>query len=72
MLGSNGSLKNRTDGLNKTITDLGNQKARAKAASDAELSVMRTRFIALDKMVAQMNSTGAYLSQQFAAMNKSK
>ena len=32
---------------------------------------MRTRFIALDKMVAQMNSTGAYLSQQFAAMNKS-
>ena len=49
MLGSNGSLKNRTDGLNKTITDLGNQKARAKAASDAELSVMRTRFIALDR-----------------------
>ena len=71
MLGSNGSLKNRTDGLNKTITDPA-IKARAKAASDAELSVMRTRFIALDKMVAQMNSTGAYLSQQFAAMNKSK
>lgn len=71
VLGSNGSLKNRTDGLNKTITDLGNQQARVKQANDAELAAMRTRFIALDKMVAQMNSTGAYLSQQFAAMNKS-
>ncbi|MBR8655495.1 flagellar filament capping protein FliD [Achromobacter sp. Marseille-Q0513] len=71
VLGSNGSLKNRTDGLNKTITDLGNQQARVKQANDAELAAMRTRFIALDKMVAQMNSTGAYLTQQFAAMNKS-
>ena len=30
VLGSNGSLKNRTDGLNKTITDLGNQRPAPK------------------------------------------
>ncbi|MGE8659356.1 MAG: flagellar filament capping protein FliD [Achromobacter sp.] len=71
VLGSTGSLKTRTDGLAKTMSDLDAQQKRAKAASDAELDQMRTRFVALDKFYMQMQTTANYLTQQFAAMNKS-
>ncbi|WP_454694424.1 flagellar filament capping protein FliD [Achromobacter aegrifaciens] len=71
VLGDNGSLKTRQDGLSKTIDDLAAQKARAKASSDAEMDQMRTRFVQLDKFVSQLSVTGNYLTQQFAAMNKS-
>ena len=71
VLGSTGSLKTRTDGLAKSMSDLDAQQKRAKAASDAEMDQMRTRFVALDKYVSQLAVTGNYLTQQFAAMNKS-
>lgn len=71
VLGANGSLKTRQDGLTKTIDDLAAQKARAKASSDAEMDQLRTRFVQLDKFVSQLGVTGNYLTQQFAAMNKS-
>lgn len=71
VLGSTGSLKTRTDGLTKSISDLDAQQKRAKAASDAELDQMRTRFVALDKFYMQMQTTANYLTQQFAAMNQS-
>lgn len=71
VLGSTGSLKTRTDGLAKTMSDLDAQQKRAKAASDAEIDQMRTRFVALDKFYMQMQTTANYLTQQFAAMNKS-
>lgn len=71
VLGSTGSLKTRTDGLAKSISDLDAQQKRAKAASDAEMDQLRTRFVALDKYVSQLAVTGNYLTQQFAAMNKS-
>ena len=71
VLGTNGSLKTRTDGLTKSMSDLDAQQKRAKAASDAEIDQMRTRFVALDKFYMQMQTTANYLTQQFAAMNKS-
>ena len=71
VLGSNGSLKTRQDGLEKSMSALDAQKARAKASSDAEIDRMRAQFVALDKFYMQMQSTGAYLTQQFEALNKS-
>lgn len=71
VLGTSGSLKTRTDGLTKSMSDLDAQQKRAKAASDAEIDQMRTRFVALDKFYMQMQTTANYLTQQFAAMNKS-
>ena len=71
VLGTSGSLKTRTDGLTKTMSDLDAQQKRAKAASDTEIAQMRTRFVALDKFYMQMQTTANYLTQQFAAMNKS-
>lgn len=70
VLGANGSLKLRTDGLTKSIGELDAQQKRAKAASDAEMEQLRTRFIMLDKYVAGLNGTSSYLMQQFSAMNR--
>jgi flagellar hook-associated protein 2 len=48
------------------------QLERAKASSAASMAAMRAQFVALDKFVSQQTVTANYLTQQFAAMNKSK
>ncbi|MEN5161582.1 flagellar filament capping protein FliD [Achromobacter spanius] len=71
ILGDKGSIKHSKDGLAKSIKDIQEQLARAKAASTASMDVMRTQFVALEKFVAQQTVTANYLTQQFTAMNKS-
>ncbi len=71
-LGSNGSIKLSQDGLNESIKDVKDQLARAKASSTASMDAMRAQFIALDKFVSQQTVTANYLTQQFAALSKSK
>ncbi|MGS1107188.1 flagellar filament capping protein FliD [Achromobacter anxifer] len=71
-LGSNGSIKLSQDGLNESIKDVKDQLARAKASSAASMAAMRAQFVALDKFVSQQTVTANYLTQQFAAMSKSK
>ncbi|WP_313389370.1 flagellar filament capping protein FliD [Achromobacter aegrifaciens] len=71
-LGSNGSIKLSQDGLNESIKDVKDQLARAKASSTASMAAMRAQFVALDKFVSQQTVTANYLTQQFAAMSKSK
>ncbi|SSW73151.1 flagellar filament capping protein FliD [Achromobacter agilis] len=72
VLGSNGSIKISQDGLNESIKDVKDQLVRAKASSDASIAAMRAQFIALDKFVSQQTVTANYLTQQFAALSKSK
>ncbi len=71
-LGSNGSIKLSQDGLNESIKDVKDQLTRAKASSAASMAAMRAQFVALDKFVSQQTVTANYLTQQFAAMSKSK
>ncbi|WP_258128416.1 flagellar filament capping protein FliD [Achromobacter anxifer] len=71
-LGSNGSIKLSQDGLNESIKDVKDQLERAKATSTASMAAMRAQFVALDKFVSQQTVTANYLTQQFAAMTKSK
>ncbi|MEN5164722.1 flagellar filament capping protein FliD [Achromobacter kerstersii] len=71
ILGTNGSIKIKQDGLAKSITNVKDQYTRAKAASDASIEMMRTQFVQLDKFVSQQAVTASYLTQQFAAINKS-
>ncbi|MNQ24829.1 Flagellar hook-associated protein 2 [compost metagenome] len=71
IVGTNGSIKTREDGLAKSIASVKDQYTRAKAASDASLEMMRAQFVQLDKFVSQQTSTANYLTQQFAALNKS-
>ncbi|WLW59314.1 MULTISPECIES: flagellar filament capping protein FliD [Achromobacter] len=72
ILGTNGSIKISQDGLSESIKDVKEQLVRAKASSAASMAAMRAQFVALDKFVSQQTVTANYLTQQFAAMNKSK
>lgn len=71
ILGDNGSIKISKDGLTKSIEDVKDQMARAKAASTASMDAMRAQFVVLEKFVAQQTVTANYLTQQFAALAKS-
>lgn len=71
ILSDTGSIKTKTDGLAKSIANVKDQYTRAKAAGEASLELMRAQFVQLDKFVAQQSVTANYLTQQFAAMNKS-
>jgi flagellar hook-associated protein 2 len=72
ILGDKGSIKISQDGLTESIKDVKAQLERAKASSAASMAAMRAQFVALDKFVSQQTVTANYLTQQFAAMNKSK
>ncbi|AXA69671.1 flagellar filament capping protein FliD [Achromobacter insolitus] len=72
MLGDNGSIKIRQEGLTESIKDVKDQLTRAKASSDASMATMRAQFVALEKFVSQQTATANYLTQQFAALSKSK
>ncbi|MBD9473266.1 flagellar filament capping protein FliD [Achromobacter sp. ACM01] len=72
ILGTNGSIKISQDGLTESINDVKEQIDRAKAASAASMAALRAQFVALDKFVSQQTVTANYLTQQFAAMSKSK
>lgn len=72
VLGDNGSIKASKDGLTKSIEDVKEQLDRAKTSSAAQMAQMRAQFVALDKFVSQQTVTANYLTQQFAALAKSK
>lgn len=72
IVGSSGLITSRTNGINSTIKDI---QKRADALqlrlTDVEKRY-RTQFAALDTMVASMNKTSSYLSQQLANLPSSK
>jgi len=69
ILGDQGSIKARTEGLQETVDRLQDQYDRTKVSIDATMKNYRTQFSRLDALVAQMNSTSAYLTQQFDALS---
>jgi len=71
MLGANGSIKHRTDGLQDSIDSLDDQLESRKTAIDAQIEVYRQQFVQLDVLVSQMNSMSSYLTQQFASLSNS-
>ncbi len=69
--GVTGSLSYATSGLQQTITALQNQYTSLLSTVTGDMNRYRTEFTNLDAMLATMNSTSNYLTQQFNAMNKS-
>ena len=67
-LGSDGVLTTRMDGLNSRKEDLSDQRD----ALDMRIDSLRARYTAqfsrLDGLIASLNSTGGFLSQQLAAL----
>lgn len=69
-LGSSGVIGGRTDGLNRSIKDLGKQNEVLNARLAAMEERYRKQFTALDTLISKMNSTSTYLTQQLAQISK--
>ncbi len=70
MLGVDGTLSARTDGLNATLRGLGQREVALQARLDAIESRYRAQFTRLDAALARMQSTSSWLGQQLSALSK--
>lgn len=66
-----GALKVATDGVSTTLKQLDEQYTAMQERVDAKVAVYRAQFTQLDLLMSNMNNTASYLTQQFAALNKS-
>ncbi|MCP1675611.1 flagellar hook-associated protein 2 [Natronocella acetinitrilica] len=68
-IGANGSISNQTNSLNSQLSRLDSDQERL----DRRMSQVESRYVAqfsaMDQMVAQMNETSQFLSQQLATLN---
>jgi flagellar hook-associated protein 2 len=67
-IGTNGVITSRTSGLNDSIKSLNDQKASFQTHLDAMQKMYTAQFNALDSLVASMQSTQSYLTQQLASI----
>ena len=63
-LGSTGALSNVTDSLNTTIKNLQDRETAVNARVAADQARYQAQFAALDTIMANLNSTSAFLTQQ--------
>lgn len=66
---SGGIIANATDSISQTLKDLEKQYDATTERIDAKMESYRRQFVALDSMMAQMNSVSSYLTQQLAMLN---
>lgn len=68
-LDSKGILASRTDGLDRSLKDIGNQRTKLAIRMNALQIRLTKQFNAMDAMLGSLQATGSALTQQFAAMN---
>ena len=68
---TNGLLSGRTDSLNSLLKEYTKYEDTLNTRMDAIEKRYRAQFSALDTMVASMQSTSSYLTQQLAKINAS-
>jgi flagellar hook-associated protein 2 len=66
IVGANGMINSRTDGINASIKDLQKRADSFSLRLESIEKRYRTQFTALDTLVASMNQTSSYLAQQLA------
>lgn len=69
MVDDGGTLDKATEGLETRIDGLADRYDRTEAQIDETIARYRTQFSQLDGMIASMNSTSSYLTQQFDALS---
>jgi flagellar hook-associated protein 2 len=69
VLGDTGSITSRTDGLNSSIKQMTDRQADLENRMTLIEARYRAQFTALDTMLASMNTTSTFLTQQLAALN---
>jgi flagellar hook-associated protein 2 len=68
VIGTSGLISARTDGINKSITDVNNQvTALNQRLADLQQQYL-AQFNAMDALVAQMKNTSDFLTQQLATI----
>lgn len=68
VLGEEGAIKARTDGINASIKSLEKSQERFLDRLDLIERRYRAQFTALDSLISSMNTTSSFLSQQLAAL----
>lgn len=68
ILGSDGPITARTDGLNATIKTLTDSQEKVSSRLDQIEKNYRAQFTSLDVLLNSMNTTSTYLTQQLAAI----
>ncbi len=67
-VGTSGTIANSTEGVNKTIKDIGNQRALLNSRLIDTEARYRAQFTALDRTISSLNNTSTFLTQQLAAL----
>ncbi len=69
ILRTGGVINNAQEGMRRTIADLKDETTRVNTRIEASMERYRKQFVALDGMVAQMNSLSSYLTQQLSMLS---
>lgn len=70
-LESDGVLTSRTDGINRSIQDIGKRRDALNSRLVDVEKRYKAQFTALDALISNMNSTSTFLTQQLAKLNSS-
>ena len=68
ILGTSGTIANRTDGINSTIKDIGNRRDTLNLRLEAIQKRYLAQFTALDLLISSMTATSTFLTQQLASL----
>ena len=64
LLGATGPLANETDGINRSLKDIGSRRTEIQSRLVATQARYQAQFSALDTLLSSMNSTSSFLTQQ--------
>lgn len=71
LIGTDGSVKTATEGLNKTVTSLTKQQERLQDRLTSIEARYRVQFTAMDTLVSKLNSSATYLTNYISSLNNS-
>ena len=69
-LDSDGLISAREEGLNEELEEIGEQREKLELRLSGLEARLIARFSALDSLIAQFNTTSAFLTQQLANLPK--
>ncbi|GAA5159772.1 flagellar filament capping protein FliD [Viridibacterium curvum] len=69
MLDTDGTLTARTDGLTKSISAIDDRISKLETRLETVEARYRRQFSAMDSMIASLNSTSTFLTQQLASLS---
>lgn len=64
LIGASGPVSSKTDSINRSIKDIGTSRIQVQRHLDATQERYQKQFSALDTMIAAMNKTSSFLTQQ--------